>query len=532
MKKFLLTFVIMILLLSGVHAYASQDREHGIAEFIIHIHINADGSADVEERITNRFIGQFNGVFRDINRRGIGRIENFQAWEYIPATGEYIPFTEVRRASIGDDKVYTVSNESGISNYQLFSPSLDEYRTFVYSYTMTRVAARFLDAGQVNHYVIGSEWVVPIESYEIKITFEEAPPISGELTATVYIGGSPHWEFVSATNDISFNSYNTHLNPGQTLRVDAIFPTTWILDAPIINRNIDDQPFPVWIIVVLSIVGLILLVIIIISILARPHKVDFNERYYDKLPADNGPALMAYLVNDRTIKIKDMIATLLNMTKNGVLSISTDDTGDYVFTRNPGFTCVLKSHEDFLIQWLFEDIGDGTTLELQIVRQIGKTEDTALLFHEKFNEWIKFIEKEAEHLQYYDSIWRRSPHGELEYRKWLAFKRYLKNLTNIEQTDINTHEFWDKFLPYALSLGSTKKLIKKLPNIPMPIADDLSDAGSVLWFNIISPQLINVCNNAFADTYSQAQVYAASSSDGSVTSIVSSASGGGGGGAF
>ncbi|MCL2360353.1 MAG: DUF2207 domain-containing protein [Defluviitaleaceae bacterium] len=532
MKK-LLSVLILLLCFVAVSAYAeSPHREHGIVEFIISIHIYEDGSAEVEERITNRFVGQFNGVFRDINRRGVGDIENFQAWEYIPATGQYIPFTEVRRANLGDDGVYTVTRDGSITSFQIFTPSRDEYRTFVYSYTLTSVASKFTDAGQFNHYVIGSEWDVPIDAYEVRITFEGAPPIGqGELAATIYVGGNPFWDVTIATNDIAFHSYGNQLRPGQALRVDARFPDSWLPDARLTNRGIDDRPFPWWIVILLGVLALILIPIIVIFILAWPHKVDFDEKYYDSLPADNGPALMAYLVRDRTMKIKDVVATLLNLAREKILTISTDELGGYIFTRNFSFIRTLRSHEQFLMDWLFDGIGDGTNLELHIIQQIGKNEDAALLFHEKFNDWAKFIKHEADQMEYYESYWRRSPHGELEYRKWLAFKRYLKNLTNIDQIDIDTHAFWDNFLPYALSLGSAKRLIKKLPDIPKPMDDDSWDAHDVVWFTLVSAQMLSVCNGVFSDTFSYAQGHAAGQDGGSGISF-SGGSGGGGGGAF
>jgi len=512
----------------------SESREHGIADFYIHIHINKDGSADVEERITNRFIGEFNGVFRNINRRGTGGIDNFFAWEYIPDTGEYIPFVETRQASEGDNWVFTVRNNGNISSFQLFSPSRDEYRVFVYSYTMSQVATRFSDMGQFNHYVIGSEWLVPIENYEIRITFEGAPPAGGELSATVYLLGNPLWELISATNDIAFHSYGNQLRAGETLRIDARFQENWLSDARASRRGIDDRPFPWLLVALLGVASIILIPIAVVLRLARPHKVDFSEKYYDNLPDDKGPALMAYLVRDRQLKIKDVVATLFHLARDGILTISTDQTGDYVFTRSFGFVRTLRQHENFLMDWLFDGIGDGTNFDLQIIREIGENEDTALLFQEKFNDWSEIVKKEGEHLEYFDSYWRRSPHGELEYRKWRAFKRYLKNLTDINQADIDTHVFWDRFLPYALSLGSAKKLMKKLPNIPKPMGDDSLDGDSILWFAIISPQMISVCNGVFSHTHyrGQAAVSGQSYAGFSGGGYSSGSSGGGGGGAF
>jgi len=549
-RIFALSFLMLIILqLAPLPAFAaSQSRTHGIAEYTITIHINSDGSAQVEERIVNRFTGQFNGVFLDVYRRGFGIITDYSILEYLPDTGEYVYFTPVRSARAGDSGVFASERDGPMQRFQVFQPSHDEYRTFVYRYSLTQAAAKFLDAGQFNRTLIGADWDVPIEAYEVIITFEEAPAPDGQglLTSTVYIAGNALWTAGQGANDIHFHSYGNILPPGQSLRVSAVFPAEWLPDAPVTNRSIDARPFP-WLWVVLAGIGAIIVTpIAVIATKARPHKVDFSERYYDKLPADNGPALMAYLVRDRQLKIKDIPATLLNMAKDGILTIDRDinEPDNYRFTRKQSpnvsqdSTRRLRPHEEFLIQWLFEGIGNGTSVGLAEIKLVGMNEDTALLFHEKFNDWAEIVKAEADSFHYYESYWRRTPHGELEYRQWRAFKRYLKDLTDIDQSYVGAHAFWDKYLPYALSLGGAKKLMKKMPHIPNPAGADAGisnwDSPNMLWFSIIGPQMLSACTGTFSTTYNHGLQYA-SSGDGSGSGYsVSSSIGGGGssGGAF
>ena len=541
MKKLIASALLFIIVASTLPASAAPPRQHGIAEYTFHVHIKLDGSANIEERITNRFTGRFNGVFLNINRRGFGNVENLTVLEYVPATGEYIYFTEVRRAREGDAGVFTTSREDGYFNIQVFAPSLDEYRVFVYRYTLTRAAVRFTDAGQFDRTLIGRGWDVPIESYEVVITFEgaDAQPAAhrdGNLIYRLYIAGELRGTTTMGTNDIQFYCGGNVLLPGQSLGVDIRFPYQWVPDARVINRGIEDRPFPWVAAVLITIVAMIAMVFLIIYLKARPHKVDFDERYYEKLPSDNGPALMAYLVRHKQLKIKDVLATLLNMARDGILTIKADDNApeNYVFIRNTGFVRSLRPHEEYLITWLMEGIGNSTSVSIQDIQNAGKNEDDATLFHENFAEWSAIVKSEADELEYFESYWRRSPHGELEYRKWLAFKRYLKNLTDVGQVDItNAHAFWDSFLPYALSLGSAKKLMKKLPDIPKPMEAGDWDASNMLWFGVIGPQMLGVCNGVFAATYTHGQSYVAARDDvGGGGFSASSGGGGSSGGAF
>jgi len=541
MKKSIALAMLFAIIISAIPTSASPPpRQHGILEYILHIHINLDGSAFIEERITNRFTGNFNGAFMELNSRGFGRLENLIVLEYIPNTGEYEQFAQVRRAREGDHGVFTVERDGGTHNVHVFAPSHNEYRVFVYRYTLTSAATRFNDAGQFDRTLIGSGWDVPIESYQILITFEGANLAPTHSSVNVmyylYIGGQLHRSTIMGTNDIRLNSFAEVLLPGQSLGVDARFPYEWLPDARVTNRSVDDTPFRWGLFVLVCLIGIVVIIFIVIAILARPHKVDFNDRYYEQLPSDKGPALMAYLIRDRQLKVKDVLASLLNMAKGKILTIEKDeeDTDNYCFIRNSGFERSLRPHEEFLLSWLIDGIGDGNSICIKRIKQVGKNEDTALHFHENFGDFVGIVKAEADELEYYETYWRRTPHGELEYQKWLAFKRYLKNLTDVGQRGIDANAFWDNFLPYALSLGSAKKLMKKMPNIPKPMSADHWDTGNILWFSVLGPQMLATCNGAFSTTYSYGQSYASAQDYGGASSGFSASSGGGGssGGAF
>jgi len=528
LKKLLALAALIILILTTTTAFA-QDREHVIAEYIFNIQINQDGSAYIEERITNRFTGSFNGVFLNIDQRRFGSVEDYSVYEYIPATGQLIPFEMVRRASNGDDGVFTSRRDEGIRRFQVFSPSTDEYRTFVFRYNLTQATTRFTDYGQFHRTLIG-QWDVPIESYQVNITFQSSSS-RGNISAQALIDGNPTWDFITGDH-ISFESYTNILRPGQTLGISTTFPREWIPYARSTNRSVHDAPFP-WGRVLLGTAGAIfLLVIAIIVIKAWPHKVDFQDRYYEKLPADNGPALMAYLWRERQLKIKDVLATLLNLARKGIVTITTAEN-DTAFTIKNNHNQPLQPHEQYVLTWLFEDLASSDTITLADINEAGKTEESALLFHENFNHWATIVATDAEPHNYYESYWRRTPHGELEYQKWRAFKRYLKTFTEVQRVHINTHDFWQNYLPYALSLGSAKKLMAKLPSIPMPASLDPWDTTNIMWFTILSPQLLGACNSAFTNTFSLGYGYA-SANDSSSGGGASFSSGGGGssGGAF
>ena len=186
---------------------------------------------------------------------------------------------------------------------------------------------------------------------------------------------------------------------------------------------------------------------------------------------------------------------------------------DYKITllENKNYTD-LKSHEKKLIQWLIEDIGDGKSVYLSKIKQDSKK--YSVQFNTKYEEWIReanttsqllnnFFEPVNNNLSksiirllvialpffllisssdlFFVIIFmfviiisiiimgiislykRRTQEAQLEYEKWLAFKKFLKDFSNLNDAQIGSIVLWEHYLVYAVSLGVAKQVIKQLP---------------------------------------------------------------------
>jgi len=513
--------VLLSLILFATTVHAAAPREHGIAEYNVYVHINRNGSVQVEERIVNRFVGSFNGVFMDIDFSGAGDIVDYSVIEILPDDIMY--FTHVQNASIGDDGVYTTTHNRGVLSFQVFRPSNDEYRTFVYRYTLTQGASKFLDYGQFYRALVGTNWEVPIENFSLVVTFEE-PDTAGQFTYEL-TGHANVFSF-SGNTDIRIEMFD--IPPGQFQAINVVFPADWLANAPLTNRNMDDRPFP-WPFVILlgSLLSIIVISIGIITVLSWPHKVDFDEKYYTELPGDNGPAIMSYLMG-RAVSTGDVLATLLNMARKRILTIENEEDYRFIIIPdiiNQGYD--LKPHESYLLDWLFQSIGNGECVSIGEINQVGQDQATAVLFHENYNKWANIVEGEAKDLDYFESYWRRTPSGQLEYKKWQAFRRYLKHFKQVEQSFTHVHEFWENFLPYAVSLGVAKNVMKHIPE-----SGDSFNSTSMVWFALLNLSMINNCNSVISTVYSQGQSYVEGNSSGSTGGSLPPSGGGSGGGAF
>lgn len=244
----------------------------------------------------------------------------------------------------------------------------------------------------------------------------------------------------------------------------------------------------------------------------------FEGDYYRELPAEYTPVEMSYLF--RNIGSKDIMATLLDLARKKFISIEQEEKIgilnskiDYKITllENKNYSD-LKSHEKKLIQWLIEDIGDGKSVYLSKIKQDSKK--YSVQFNTKYEEWIReanttsqllnnFFEPVNNNLSksiirllvialpffllitssdlFFVIIFmfviiisiiimgiislykRRTQEAQLEYEKWLAFKKFLKDFSNLNDAQIGSIVLWEHYLVYAVSLGVAKQVIKQLP---------------------------------------------------------------------
>jgi hypothetical protein len=190
-----------------------------------------------------------------------------------------------------------------------------------------------------------------------------------------------------------------------------------------------------------------------------------------------------------------------------------NDTPGYIFSRNSEAPTVpLKKHESFLINWFLNKIGDGNRFSLdQINKEITDARNSAQ-FKEDCDKWCKRAEEEAEKNDFFYSRYssekviliyfgigayyfamgfiilkylynlygniiiilgliqifsiffsKMTVYGAEQFAKWMAFKRFITDFSQIEKADIQSVAVWEHYLVYAISLGIAKAVTAKLP---------------------------------------------------------------------
>ena len=131
----------------------------------------------------------------------------------------------------------------------------------------------------------------------------------------------------------------------------------------------------------------------------------------------------------------------------------------------------------------------------------------------------------------------RTKTGKLEYSKWLAHKRFLKDFSNFDKKELPEIILWERYFVSAVTLGCSSKVLKKL-EINLVDYEAIDEFKSIAYEYMQYQSIKNLnctLNNLIRNAKSHSEVYSPSSSNNSYSSGSdgfggSSSSGGSGGG--
>lgn len=559
--KLISFIVLMVMILSlPVVAYGEQTG-YTISSYNINVNILKDGSAEVEEKITYQFDGEFNGIFFNVDHSGTKGIEEYQV-NLLEGGNEQ----KLTLNGTGEPMTYTYSDKDNIAKFKVFLPSKNEERTFIFRYRLRDVVVKYNDIAEFNRKLVGRNWQVGLNNIRIKLLLPEGASkdeikvfAHGPLTGESRLIDGKNCEFIVP-----------YVSPGTFVETRILFPVKIVPDSQnIVNKNVLDeilQQEAQWAREAnqkreeakkklerearLSKIGKYLTILLIITwaalliILKRKYgtdpKTEFNGKYYRDLPGEYTPAEASVLITFGRVQSRDLMATLLDLVRKRVLILQKVDknTGrfkrtksDYVFSIREGVSLEnLKSHEQFLINWFVDEIGDGSKFSISDIKEFVKSRYDGQRFKDNYDKWKELVKEEADNNGFFDkqqmgnmkkvlfttsftiagiligilmyplasilmvtsiinfiyifSLKKRTEYGSDQYKKMMALKRFLKDFSSIDKASLPSVAVWEHYLVYAVSLGVAKEVIKALPLIiDREGQDALSSAGIayVLW---------------------------------------------------
>ncbi len=320
----------------------------------------------------------------------------------------------------------------------------------------------------------------------------------------------------------------------------------------------------------------------------KESKGDFDGDYYRELPSDRPPVEVGYLYRFKQVDAIDITATILDFGRRGFLTIEEyvpEKKGFFKKTKKIDYRLILNNkdkeiltkHEIILRNFLFNDIGNGKEVSFEEIEEFSKKQKKEFVgFWEKWKESVETkLEKEnlfekttssevfkraipgiilllfptvlfvffSEaailagigftsagfiYLISLASHRRRTEKGSSENNKWKAFRKFIKDFSNIKDEKIPSLVIWEHYLVYAITLGIAKEALKALEISYPSFTEDNYTFGQGWFIYNYSTASIGTFNqslNNMTTSISQSVSSAVAASTGNY----SSGSGGGGG---
>jgi uncharacterized membrane protein len=525
--------VISVLMSLCVVVNAAEDRSYYIDSYQISARVNENGDMLIDETLDYVFDGSFNGIYRTLGTEKNEEYENIQV--FVVDNGK---LTEFIYDNSERENTYQLLNEGNQLRIKAFHKSEDQKRTFVIRYKVNKAAIKYKDTAELYWQFTGKNSMdVPVNNYKVLIwlpgTVDKASikafahgPLSGNVeisqggVVSLKVDKLRPNNMVEARVLFSAEALNENARFVDAAAFDKIMAEeAQVVEAA--NRARMIARIFIGLAFVLVLIE-ILLILFIYYRYDKEFKPNFQGLYFRELPYDCTPAVMAVLWNFGKVTPKEITATLMDLVRRKVLQLKVEQSEkhsilgakteeSYIFVKLEANTGDLKQHEQFLINWLINDIGDGTEINLDELKSYTKTVTNATSFKENYDAWVSLVNLDAEPYKFIDKstvsgialgiisgilgigfgvftlvahgnipgfvlllitsisliiysalVKRRTKIGVEHFSKWKAFRKYLTDFSMLKEAEMPAIVIWEHFLVYAISLGVAKEVIKQL----------------------------------------------------------------------
>lgn len=425
-KRLIILIIILLSILIPINIFASDNLK--IPSWTIDSTLLENGNLSIVEDIIFNFEGTFNGAYRNIILDSTDGIENLNISEIV--SGREIEYILDPKAKKGNTNVYNMELNNNSANIMIFSPSKNEDKTFRFRYTISNVATRHKDIGEFYYKFLGEQNKTPIDYFSATINLPRFEKDKIKIFAHGPSNGKI--EFLG-DNLIKLNI--TNVSPNKFIEARILFPLDYIPNSTNIGSNtmnniIDEEisyneqvledavrkeklrntlnNISIWVIA---------LSVFIIGFIFNKFRRDpsIYENMDSIYPRDITPAELSLFMN-QVVNSRAILATLFDLSRRGYITIDEAElkTSDgkrsspereFVFFKTGKDTDGLLNHESFLMNWLFNDIGDNikvSTWDINMERKRSNME-----FNKSQSTWVKEVQKQLALRNYYDPIGKK-----------------------------------------------------------------------------------------------------------------------------
>ena len=316
---------------------------------------------------------------------------------------------------------------------------------------------------------------------------------------------------------------------------------------------------------------------------ALKQRNSYGQKYFRDFPSDEEPGMIEFLIKGRVTNLS-ISATILNLIYKKYIEVKEDkNKKDIILIKKKEFRKedLTKMERNTLIL-LFENVANGKNKcnLKQFKKYINKTENAKLL-KDRIDYSIEDIKAKAESKKYFnksklkvigiiyvtivyvisayilaDAFLRnfyfglfiisvifgiyitilikykdRTEKGAMEYSKWMAHKRFLKDFGSFSEKELPEIALWERYLVTATILGCAKKVRKEmqLKIASMPNYDGSVYLNDFYVLNRVSNNITRTVNRSINSAITKVNISETASSSSGGFGGGSSFGGGGGG---
>lgn len=420
------------------------------------------GDVRVMEAYDYVFDGSNRGIYRDVDiRRGARQINPVSAQHPVELKdasvvvyrGDSSQAYEYTDQTYGDEGQYRLyESESELIRFQVFMPSSNETRRVEFHYTLTNLVEKYNDVATFTWFTLPKGNDLPIEDIQIKLTI----PAGAQKSDIKIFNAGDLTGYDEILDDRNVMVHLARAEARESIETQLVFPTGLVPESKIVynrdelpnimkraaadaeeaNRRRDEAKAEVeryqkqqeaeakrrefgqkmsplaWVLGGLGLGSLFLGH----QRFGRQRKSTFVGDYYRELPGDYTPAVMSYLLNNRSISHKDIMATIMDLARKRAIELvpeererrgffSSDTETDYRMVARAEAASVrpnLASHERYLFDWFLEDLGANGSLSFAELETLLKRERNAYQFQGDYKQFQSLVEDNAHAQEFWE----------------------------------------------------------------------------------------------------------------------------------
>ncbi len=386
-QQILLSLVTLSLLFAPWHGPAA--KSYSADRFDVDVVVQADGSLEVTERLTFRFVGgPFTYVYRHLPA------EYTDGINVISASVDGVPLSEGKEAGQVE-----IAGRNPVKVTWHFAPTSDSTRTFSLTYRVWGVIRQESDADVLIWQALPDEYEYSIAASTIIVSYPETTQLLG--APEVQKGAAT---VVQGANIVMFDARD--LKPNTTLIVALRFGAGSLIAAPPQWQTRGASNNSSGLVLSLIAATVVALIVIMLAVFVSRARVPSarGEAVLTLPPSDLPPAIAGVLLRngsvDTTWAWAYVLGACFDLARRGVISIeemqrtSWLQGRDFVFRLN-STAASLRPHERGVIETLFYDKSG-----LQSEVRLSKLQNS---LYSRLKSFTQALKSECESLGFFDA---------------------------------------------------------------------------------------------------------------------------------